>query len=543
MNGPASVRQRLWRGTGALVLLLVMMAAGAIWQLREMSAQMQTIVLGHGHRGELAHQLHAAQLKWMERLRALLLMSDPEDVKAQVAELDAAERAYGEAESLLGQALDAAGVDPAMRQALAEVRTLREAVAPSYAQAARSLQGGAGREGALALLLPAEATETRWRTGIGTLVALATRAARAEFEQATRRQQVAVPLLGVAAAGAVAAALWMAMALVRGITQPIDAAVRVAEDIAQGRLDATLDTRRGDEFGRLAAAMATMQQKLRDTVGALAASADAVLAASGEIGGGSQHLSERAEGAAARLAETASAVRALRRSVTEGADAARQASTLAATARLDAQQGHAAVARLVAQMQSIETAARRITEIVEAIDGIAFQTNVLALNASVEAARAGEHGRGFAVVASEVRALAGRAAEAAAQIRGLSIDTSARIQQGSSSVGDLQATVHRLVGAAQDVARTVEGVATGATEQGQALACVDDMVLQLDASTQQNAALAEQLSAAAQSLHQRATELQQVVGGFRLEPLPDSAAPASAPDAPRRASFQKELSA
>ena len=528
-----SVRQRLWLGAGSLVALLVLMAGGAIWQLRELSAQMQAIVQEHGHRGELAHRLHAAQLKWMERLRALLVMSDPEDVKVQVAELQAAERDYLAAEATVGEALAAPGVEPSMGEALARIRQLREAVAPLYAQALKSMEGGAGADGALGLLLPAETTEARWRTAIGALVEQASRAAQAEFEQATGRQQLAVLVLGGVAAVAVVAALLMVVALVRGITRPIDAAVRVAEAIAEGRLDQPIEVVRGDEFGRLAAAMATMQDKLSGTVAALAESAQAVQGASGEIGAGSQHLSDRTEQAAARLAETSSAVRELRHTVAAGANAARQASTLAATARHDAQQGHTAVARLVAQMQSIEAAARRITEIVEVIDGIAFQTNVLALNASVEAARAGEHGRGFAVVASEVRELAGRAAAAAGQIRGLSTDTGERIRQGTASVGDVQATVNGLVAAAQQVAGTVEGIATGTAEQGESLARIDEAVLQLDGSTQQNAALAEQLTAAAQSLQQRAAELQQVIGGFRIEPPRQDEATEPAHDEPR----------
>lgn len=516
--GALGVRGRLVLGAGVLVLLLLGLAAVAVWQLGLMGKQLERVVEGHNRRSDLAHRLETAQLGWMERLRALLLVSDPEDQKAQLASLRAAQQRYVSAE---GAMFDAAKVDgdetATMREQLAHLRQLRESVAPAYDSATRAVMTGPGIEAALGLLLPIETAEQRWRALINEMVDASSRAARAEFETARSRQRLAT--LGLAAGAALAGLLALAMAvgLVRSITRPVLAAVAVAEGIAEGRLHDPIDLTRRDEFGRLAAAMATMQQRLRDSMQALRQSSNSVRGASDEIGAGSRHLSERAEQAAARLEEISSAVQRLSTALTASVEAAREASALAGGARHKAQEGDAAVARLTSQMQHIAVVAQRITEIVGTIDSIAFRTNLLALNASVEAARAGEQGRGFAVVAAEVRELAQRSAEAAGQIRTLSAETTASVDHGTQSVAAVGGTVSRLVESAHGVAQQIENVAISAAQQSEVLARIDGTLLQLDTVTQQNAALAEQLAAAAVSLQGRAIELQAVTAGFQVD--------------------------
>jgi methyl-accepting chemotaxis protein len=168
-------------------------------------------------------------------------------------------------------------------------------------------------------------------------------------------------------------------------------------------------------------------------------------------------------------------------------------------------------------MEEITVSSRRIADIIGTIDGIAFQTNILSLNAAVEAARAGEQGRGFAVVASEVRALAQRSAGAAREIRGLIGASVERVQTGSRLVAEAGSTMDEIVSSVQHVSDIIGRISLAAGEQSVGIGQVNDAVAGLDRMTQQNAALVEQSAAAAQSLKEEAERLSAMVGTFRID--------------------------
>jgi methyl-accepting chemotaxis protein len=202
--------------------------------------------------------------------------------------------------------------------------------------------------------------------------------------------------------------------------------------------------------------------------------------------------------------------------VKQNADNARQANQLAQSASTVAVKGGEVVAQVVDTMKGINDASRKIADIISVIDGIAFQTNILALNAAVEAARAGEQGRGFAVVAGEVRNLAGRSADAAKEIKQLINNSVERVTQGTSLVDQAGATMGEVVASIKRVTDIMGEISAASAEQSAGVAQVGEAVTNMDQATQQNAALVEEMAAAASSLRSQAQELVQTVAVFKL---------------------------
>jgi methyl-accepting chemotaxis protein len=325
-------------------------------------------------------------------------------------------------------------------------------------------------------------------------------------------------LLGGAALLAIALGALLAWRVGRAVVGPVRQAQAVADRIAAGDLTQPVPPGRADETGQLLAALATMQRSLAGIVGGIRSGTDSLGTATAQIATGNQDLSARTERAASNLQETAAALAGLGSAMQSAAGSADEARRLAAQALAVAQRGGQVVAEVVGTMGEINAGSGRIAEITGVIDAIAFQTNLLALNAAVEAARAGEQGRGFAVVAGEVRNLAGRCAEAAREIRGLIEASNAKVQNGTRLVADAGSTMRQIEHSVREVTAAVDGIASTAQGQAGGIAEVNQAVAQLDQITQQNAALVEEASAAAQSMKDQAVALARSVGGFRVRP-------------------------
>jgi methyl-accepting chemotaxis protein len=307
-------------------------------------------------------------------------------------------------------------------------------------------------------------------------------------------------------------AVWVAKIVAR----PLQEAVSLARDVADGDLTRDIDVKSNCETGQLMQALKDMTGNLQTLVSQVRSGTDTIATASSEIASGNQDLSSRTEQQASSLEETASSMEELTSTVKQNADNARQANQLAQSASGIAQKGGDVVGQVVGTMASINESSRKIVDIISVIDGIAFQTNILALNAAVEAARAGEQGRGFAVVAAEVRNLAKRSAEAAKEINTLINTSVERIESGTRVAQGAGDTMAELVTNAERINGLLSEISTAAAEQSAGVSSVGASVQQLDRMTQQNAALVEETAAAASSLRDQAVELADEVATFKL---------------------------
>ncbi|RJL53639.1 HAMP domain-containing protein [Pectobacterium versatile] len=302
----------------------------------------------------------------------------------------------------------------------------------------------------------------------------------------------------------------------RQITTPLGNTLSMAEKIATGDLTMSINTTRKDELGQLMSAMSKMNDNLHNMIDDIRVGVSQISNASSEIVAGNTDLSSRTEQQAAAVEETAASMEQLTATVKQNADNAHHANKLAISASQTAKQGGEQVNNVVQTMTAIESSSKRIAEITSVINSIAFQTNILALNAAVEAARAGEQGRGFAVVASEVRSLAQRSSQAAKEIEGLISESVTQVSRGATLVGNAGKTMNDIVTSITQVHDIMGEIATASDEQSRGISQVSQAIVEMDSTTQQNAALVEQSSAAADSLEEQARLLKQAVSVFRL---------------------------
>lgn len=302
----------------------------------------------------------------------------------------------------------------------------------------------------------------------------------------------------------------------RRILKPLDIAHTHCQKMAEGDLQDPIISHSGDEIGKMLTALEQMRQSLREIIIQVRDSSDSVALAADEIAAGNIDLSARTEEQATSLGETAASMEQLTSTVKHTSENTHNADQLAGSMRDSAHEGNQIVAEAVESMMEIESSARRIDSITGIIEGIAFQTNILALNAAVEAARAGEQGRGFAVVASEVRNLAQRSSAAAKEIKELIEQSGTHISSGSEKVTRAGESMKAIINSINQVSVLMSELALSTGEQSRGIEQINIAVTQMDAVTQQNAALVDEASTAALSLKEQSHLLKQTVDIFKV---------------------------
>ena len=436
----------------------------------------------------------AAQVKSLDRLKALK------------ADYDARHSYWLEAQ--LGQPLD----DLLLKQAHEPAITFYEFV---FDELAPALQKG-DKDAVAATMRKIEQIYEIHRKAIDQAVVASNQ--RAEFDEARGKESItrATWLMMAILVVSLGASLILAVLIMRSILGPLHDAVSVARTVASGDLSGTVRVEGENELTQLMLALKEMQDNLVNLVSRVLWGSEGVSAASAEIAQGNLDLSARTESQASALEETAASMEELSSTVKANAENARHANQLAESASRIAFRGGAVVNQVVEKMKGIDESSRKISDIIGVIDGIAFQTNILALNAAVEAARAGEQGRGFAVVASEVRSLAGRSAEAAKEIKTLIGTSLERVSQGTALVDQAGATMAEVVSSIKSVTDIMGEISAASNEQSQGVCQVGEAVSQMDQTTQQNAALVEEIAAAASGLKSQAQDLVKTVTAFKL---------------------------
>ncbi|ENL8516286.1 MCP four helix bundle domain-containing protein [Providencia rettgeri] len=415
--------------------------------------------------------------------------------------------------------LESSVTDDRSKEILADLRGIRQQFHASQARMNTFLQQNNRQAAIDEMMTKTSSIQREYREQIQTLMAIQDlqmqeigRNVNADYES----NKILLAVLSLFSIGIGCVVGWFITTI---ITRPLENAVHFAQAIASGDLTKDMQVTSKDETGVLLQALNDMKGRLLEIVQEVQQGSENISAAAGQIVAGNQNLASRTEEQAASVEETASSMEQITSTVQNTTEHTHEASMLADQAAIIVQNNGDMMSQVTNKMRAINTSSLQMTEIINLIDSIAFQTNILALNASVEAARAGEHGRGFAVVAGEVRLLAQKSAASASDIRELIENSSSQTQDGMDLVEKATDQIYGMIDSVKEMNTLLREIGQASREQSDGIAQINSAVGQLDLTTQQNASLVEESVVAADSLNEQAFHLKELVNYFKIKAI------------------------
>ena len=513
------ISTRLTLGFAALLGLLILLTAVGIYQVNQIDRDLSTINDVNGTKQRFAVDWRGSVHDRAIVLRDIVITAGNGNLRSLESEMERLRSAYSTATTGMEQVSNEYAGTAQEQTIINSINDQAILTRELTEQVIAARQADEYAEAQTLLLEQAGPAYTEWLNRINQFINLqqqlndATTATARDTASGFQMQMLGLTLFALLVGGLIA--VFLSRQLLRELGAEPYEVKAFAEAIGRGELTSQGQLKKGDTRSIMASQVA-MAHQLQTIVTQVRASAEAVASNSEQIAEGNNDLSSRTEQQASALAETASAMEELNSTVKLNAENSEQASQEASSASNTAKQGGEAVNQVVATMNDLNKSSQEIAGIISTIDAIAFQTNILALNASVEAARAGEHGRGFAVVAEEVRRLAQRSAEAAREINTLISSNLERVNHGNERAEEASKSTEQIVAAIERVTSIMKEISHARAEQSTGVQEVGRAVTEMDHVTQQNASLVHESATAANNLRKNARSLLHTMEVFKL---------------------------
>ncbi|POT98931.1 methyl-accepting chemotaxis protein [Escherichia sp. ESNIH1] len=503
---------KLFLAFGFFIVLMVASSCLSLFSLNRANNGMQTIVNSDYPTTVKANQLIDKFQTFVSTQQLMLLDSEGKWNESMQQQLSAISGEITVLLDTLTKQLD----DPQSQKILTDLRGVRQQYLDSRFRILEAVKVG-NREAAVQEMMNTTVPiQNAYKQKVLELIAIQDARMRDAGKQVDSDFNTNRLMLILLALVSIGIAVLMGTVIVRAITRPLGQAVDLAEAIAAGDLTHSIEVKHQDETGVLLSALMAMKSRLLEIVQEVQYGSENISSAAAQIVAGNQDLAARTEEQASSVEQTAASMEQITATVKNTASHTTEATQLSADAATVVKTNGAMMKQVTEKMRVINDTSSRMSDIINLIDAIAFQTNILALNAAVEAARAGEHGRGFAVVAGEVRQLAQKSASSANDIRQLIEDSTTQAREGMALVEKAGGLINGMVSNVEEMDTILRQIGHASHEQTEGISQINSAIGLIDATTQQNSSLVEESVAAAASLNEQAQHLKALIRVFRV---------------------------